>query len=130
MSAIGLTPNQNRLLAFITAEVEAGRSPPTFDEMAAHMGLASKSGIHRLISALEERGHVRRLRNRARAIALTSGPTVQVVSAAVASAPPEKPRLGIPRPVAEQLTAYCQRRRLAARDVLAAALMAYMEGHP
>lgn len=128
--SIGLTSRQRRLLAFIAAEVEAGHSPPSFDEMAAHMGLASKSGIHRLISALEERGHVRRLRNRARAIALTSGPAVQVAPALAVPTPPEKPRMGIPRPVAEQLTAYCQRRRLAARDVLAAALMAYMERHP
>ncbi|UIY44116.1 LexA family protein [Methylobacterium radiotolerans] len=128
MSAIGLTPIQQRLLDFITAEVEAGRPPPTFDEMKAHMGLRSKSGIHRVISALEERGRVRRLHNRARAIALTSG-----VGAPVAPPPApsvdDRPRLGIPRPVAEQLAAYCQRRRLAARDVLAAALMAYMDRH-
>lgn len=129
MSAIGLTPSQQRLLAFITAEVEAGRPPPTFDEMKAHMGLRSKSGIHRLILALEERGHVRRLHNRARAIALTSGATAQV-SPPPAPGADDRPRLGIPRPVAEQLTAYCQRRRLVARDVLAAALMAYMERHP
>lgn len=128
MSAIGLTPSQRKLLAFITAEVEAGRPPPTFDEMKAHMGLRSKSGIHRLISALEERGHVRRLPNRARAIALVHQVEARMMPEAAASM--EEPRIGIPSVMADRLHRYCARRRLAARDVLAAALMAYMERHP
>lgn len=63
----GLTPRQRHLLAFLTDEAEAGRSP-SFDEMADAIGFASKSGVARLIEALEQRGHVRRHPNRARAI--------------------------------------------------------------
>ena len=65
---IGLTRQQSRLLAFIDARVEKDGIAPSYDEMAAHMGLASKSGINRLILALEERGRIRRMPHRARAI--------------------------------------------------------------
>ena len=63
-----LTRKQQELLDFLTAHAEATDGPPTFDEMRDALGLASKSGIHRLVSGLEERGHIRRLANRARAI--------------------------------------------------------------
>lgn len=46
--------------------------PPSFDEMKDALDLASKSGIHRLITALEERGFIRRLPNRARALEVTA----------------------------------------------------------
>ena len=46
---------------------------PSFEEMAEHLGLASKSGVHRLVTALEARGHIQRDGRRARAIRLTSG---------------------------------------------------------
>ena len=63
-----LTRKQKELLDYLTAHVEAHDVPPSFDEMRDALGLASKSGIHRLVSGLEERGYIRRLANRARAI--------------------------------------------------------------
>ena len=63
-----LTQKQSELLAFLKSHIEAHEVPPSFDEMRDAMGLASKSGIHRLVSGLEERGYIRRLVNRARAI--------------------------------------------------------------
>ena len=63
-----LTKKQKELLDFLTAHAEKSDVPPSFDEMRDALGLASKSGIHRLVSGLEERGHIRRLANRARAI--------------------------------------------------------------
>ena len=63
-----LTRKQNELLGFISHHLEQHDVPPSFDEMRNALGLASKSGVHRLISGLEERGYIRRLANRARAI--------------------------------------------------------------
>ena len=63
-----LTSKQKELLDYLTAHAEAHDVPPSFDEMRDALGLASKSGIHRLVSGLEERGYIRRLANRARAI--------------------------------------------------------------
>ena len=63
-----LTKKQKELLDFLIAHAEKSDVPPSFDEMRDALGLASKSGIHRLVSGLEERGHIRRLANRARAI--------------------------------------------------------------
>lgn len=63
-----LTRKQHELLLFIHACLKETGIPPSFDEMKEALDLASKSGIHRLISALEERGFIRRLPNRARAL--------------------------------------------------------------
>ena len=63
-----LTRKQKELLDFLTAHAEQNEVAPSFDEMRDALGLASKSGIHRLVSGLEERGYIRRLANRARAI--------------------------------------------------------------
>src|SRR3974390_2343931 len=63
-----LTPKQKQLLLFINERIEATGVPPSFDEMKDALDLRSKSGIHRLILALEERGFIRRLPNRARAL--------------------------------------------------------------
>ena len=63
-----LTRKQKELLEFLTTYAEKHDVPPSFDEMRDALGLASKSGIHRLVSGLEERGYIRRLANRARAI--------------------------------------------------------------
>ena len=63
-----LTRKQKELLEFLTTHAEKHDVPPSFDEMRDALGLASKSGIHRLVSGLEERGYIRRLANRARAI--------------------------------------------------------------
>jgi repressor LexA len=63
-----LTKKQLELLRFIHERLKEAGVPPSFDEMKDALDLRSKSGIHRLITALEERGFIRRLANRARAI--------------------------------------------------------------
>ncbi|KCZ94387.1 transcriptional repressor LexA [Hyphomonas johnsonii] len=63
-----LTSKQRELLLFINERIKDTGVSPSFDEMKEALNLASKSGIHRLISALEERGFIRRLAHRARAL--------------------------------------------------------------
>ncbi|MBX9760789.1 MAG: transcriptional repressor LexA [Beijerinckiaceae bacterium] len=63
-----LTKKQSELLRFINERLKETGVPPSFDEMKDALDLRSKSGIHRLIMALEERGFIRRLPNRARAL--------------------------------------------------------------
>jgi repressor LexA len=63
-----LTRKQHELLMFIHQRMKESGIPPSFDEMKDALDLRSKSGIHRLITALEERGFIRRLPNRARAL--------------------------------------------------------------
>lgn len=63
-----LTKKQSDLLRFIHERLQESGVPPSFDEMKDALDLRSKSGIHRLILALEERGFIRRLPNRARAL--------------------------------------------------------------
>jgi repressor LexA len=63
-----LTRKQHELLRFIHERLREAGIPPSFDEMKDALDLKSKSGIHRLITALEERGFIRRLPNRARAL--------------------------------------------------------------
>lgn len=66
---MAMTARQRELLDFIVRfSWDHAGVAPSYQEMCDFMGLASKSGIHRLILALEERGHIRRLPNRARAI--------------------------------------------------------------
>lgn len=69
-----LTRKQMELLDFIQTRVAADGIPPSFDEMKDALELRSKSGIHRLITALEERGFIRRLAHRARAIEIVRLP--------------------------------------------------------
>lgn len=69
-----LTPRQHELLRFIHGYVRRNGVSPSFEEMRDSLNLRSKSGIHRLISALEERGYIRRLAHRARAIELLRAP--------------------------------------------------------
>jgi repressor LexA len=63
-----LTRKQHELLMFINRRLQDAGIPPSFDEMKEALGLRSKSGIHRLITGLEERGFIRRLPHRARAL--------------------------------------------------------------
>ena len=63
-----LTKKQYELLMFIHERVRETGVPPSFDEMKDALDLRSKSGIHRLITALEERGYIKRLEKRARAL--------------------------------------------------------------
>ncbi len=69
-----LTRKQHELLLFIHDRLQAVGVPPSFDEMKEALDLKSKSGIHRLITALEERGFIRRLPNRARALEVVKLP--------------------------------------------------------
>lgn len=69
-----LTRKQQILLQFIHQKLQSEGVPPSFDEMKEALELKSKSGIHRLITALEERGFIRRLPNRARALEVIKMP--------------------------------------------------------
>jgi repressor LexA len=69
-----LTKKQLNLLQFINKRIARDGVPPSFDEMKEALDLRSKSGIHRLITALEERGFIRRLAHRARAIEIVKLP--------------------------------------------------------
>lgn len=69
-----LTRKQKELLFLIRDRVAMDSVPPSFDEMKEALGLRSKSGIHRLISGLEERGFIRRLPHRARALEILKMP--------------------------------------------------------
>ena len=69
-----LTRKQQELLLFIHERMKESGIPPSFDEMKDALDLRSKSGIHRLITALEERGFIRRLAHRARALEIVKLP--------------------------------------------------------
>ncbi len=69
-----LTAKQHELIRFIQARLEETGISPSFEEMKEALDLKSKSGVHRLISALEERGFIRRLPNRARALEVLKQP--------------------------------------------------------
>lgn len=71
-----LTRKQHELLTFIHARLQEGGVSPSFEEMKEALDLKSKSGVHRLISALEERKFIRRLANRARALEVLRMPEV------------------------------------------------------
>jgi repressor LexA len=72
-----LTAKQRELLLFIDERLKSNGISPSFDEMREALDLKSKSGVHRLISALEERGFIRRLPNRARALEVVKMPEVR-----------------------------------------------------
>lgn len=69
-----LTRKQHELIRYIQAKLEETGVSPSFEEMKEALDLKSKSGVHRLISALEERGFIRRLPNRARALEVLRQP--------------------------------------------------------
>jgi len=77
-----LTKKQLDLLDFINKRVQRDGVPPSFDEMKEALDLRSKSGIHRLITALEERGFIRRLAHRARALEIVKLPDAMIDGAA------------------------------------------------
>ncbi len=72
-----LTRKQSELLTYIQARLAESGVSPSFEEMKDALELKSKSGVHRLISALEERGFIRRLPNRARALEILRMPDAQ-----------------------------------------------------
>ncbi|MDQ2067562.1 transcriptional repressor LexA [Xinfangfangia sp. CPCC 101601] len=104
-----LTRKQLELLSFIKLRTETDGVPPSFDEMKEALDLKSKSGIHRLITALEERGFIRRLAHRARALEIIKLPdamerpgykapsfTPKVIEGSKKEAPAAAPRAPVP----------------------------------
>ena len=81
-----LTRKQHELIRFIQDRLEATGISPSFEEMKEALDLKSKSGVHRLISALEERGFIRRLPNRARALEVLKQPEDVTTKASVRAA--------------------------------------------
>jgi repressor LexA len=97
-----LTRKQLELLDFIRVRMDVDGVPPSFDEMKEALDLRSKSGIHRLITALEERGFIRRLAHRARAMEIVKLPEAMErpgfsprVITSDRAAPPAAPRNAI-----------------------------------
>ncbi|WP_018632298.1 transcriptional repressor LexA [Neomegalonema perideroedes] len=103
-----LTRKQYQLLVFIDARIQETGISPSFDEMKVALSLKSKSGIHRLIMALEERGFIRRLPHRARALEVLKRPDrmerdkYAAPSAAPAAAPAFRPSVVEGRKPAER----------------------------
>ena len=95
-----LTRKQHELLMFIHERIKETGVSPSFDEMKEALNLASKSGIHRLITALEERGFLRRLAHRARALEVVKMPEQATTSAPSQGRGPFQPQVvDSPRPV-------------------------------
>jgi repressor LexA len=88
-----LTSKQHELLLFINRKLSERGVAPSFDEMREALDLKSKSGVHRLISALEERGFIRRLPNRARALEVLRLPEA---ATRTAGASPPRPAVATP----------------------------------
>jgi repressor LexA len=95
-----LTRKQLELLDFIKTRMDVDGVPPSFDEMKEALDLRSKSGIHRLITALEERGFIRRLAHRARALEIVKLPEAMEKAGfkprVIEGSKPEQPRAALP----------------------------------
>ena len=111
-----LTKKQHELLLYINKRLSEDGVSPSFDEMKEALNLASKSGVHRLVSALEERGFIRRLAHRARALevlklpsggsdAQTPASRTNVVSADFGSSASEERSHGVEVPVLGRIAA-------------------------
>jgi repressor LexA len=86
-----LTRKQHELLTYINARLSESGVSPSFEEMKDALDLKSKSGVHRLISALEERGFIRRLPNRARALEVAKMPETKAGAAGAGRGPAGAP---------------------------------------
>ena len=95
-----LTAKQHELLHFIQQKLDTSGISPSFEEMKEALGLKSKSGIHRLISALEERGFLRRLPNRARALEVLKVPEAAKTASARENVVPLRKTAPALRPIA------------------------------
>ena len=93
-----LTRKQHELLTYIDAQLKETGVSPSFEEMKDALDLKSKSGVHRLISALEERGFIRRLPNRARALEVLRMPDQKAGGAAR-----PQPTASVPQPANDLL---------------------------
>lgn len=110
--SFGLTRRQNQVLTLLRSRQEHGLLMPTISELCQAMDLRSKGGIVRILRGLEERGFIRRLPNRARAIEIVDPETL--IDAATGLA----------------LAVYCQRTGLTRGTVVARALRVYFGTHP
>ncbi len=117
-----LTRKQNELLLFINKRLNEGGVSPSFDEMKEALRLKSKSGIHRLITGLEERGFLRRLPHRARALQVLKLP-----EAAAMPAPNVTPLLDSRRGMAEAREAFVPQIVRGEKVPLAGAILAANE---
>jgi len=106
-----LTRKQNELLNYIELVIATDGTSPSFEEMKEALGLKSKSGVHRLIAALEERGFIRRLKHRARALEVVVGRREQIVGRPVLSTLATNPLAGFSL---AQLRAEIERREVMA----------------
>ena len=93
-----LTAKQHELLLFVQRRLEETGISPSFEEMKEALDLKSKSGVHRLISALEERGFIRRLPNRARALEVVRQPENQRSDSRGPVAQAVRPPRAMPQP--------------------------------
>lgn len=93
-----LTRKQHELIRFIQTRLEESGVSPSFEEMKEALDLKSKSGVHRLISALEERGFIRRLPNRARALEVLRQPEDVGTKAPARAANVNSPAAAVVRP--------------------------------
>lgn len=103
-----LTQKQHQLICFIQDRLEESGVSPSFEEMKEALNLKSKSGVHRLVSALEERGFIRRLPNRARALEVLKSPDgreaasinddVVSINDSAAKRPASSPHHSLPEP--------------------------------
>ncbi len=117
-----LTRKQNELLLFINKRLNEGGVSPSFDEMKEALRLKSKSGIHRLITGLEERGFLRRLPHRARALQVLKLP-----EAAAMPAPNVTPLLDSRRGMAEPRESFVPQIVRGERTALSGAVLAANE---
>lgn len=115
-----LTRKQHELLMFIHERIKESGVSPSFDEMKDALDLASKSGIHRLITALEERGFLRRLPHRARALEVVKLPQQATTTAPPRGRAPFKPQLVEPGEAGTALVAANDVRELSVLGKIAA----------
>jgi len=106
----GLTAQQAELLEFIRGYIADKGFSPSYDEMMERLDLTSKSHAHRLVVALEQRGHIRRLPHQARSIELVGA--------------------SLPDEVERQIAAHCARFRISRATFDHEAALSYMRGMP
>ena len=105
MGVTMLTRKQQELLTFIDARLRTDGVSPSFEEMKEALQLRSKSGVHRLINALEERAFIRRLPNRARALEVLQLPEAMRAAKPVLKLVPASAAPAAPRPPAQAMIA-------------------------
>lgn len=124
MTPLGLTPKQRALLTFLEQRLETSRVSPSFEQMRKHLGLGSKSGVFRLVEALEERGHIVRKPNCPHSIALAKpgdqSPKIQSLDQGL--------RVQLPPILSRRLLAYCSKRGTSPGAVIGQALAAHIAG--